>query len=331
MNTQAQFFQRLRPSVPPYSSLVAAVATTLQVSMDSAYRRIRGEKLLNFEEISLLCQDFNISLDEFLCLKTNSILFKSSTLSPKADPLAHWMEEMIKQLNYINGFPKRHLYFLIKDLPPFHHFLHPTLARFKIFFWKKSILPPDQNLLTTFKLDTDQLAQYELLTQKILRAYLKLPSTEIWNKDTLNTTLRQIETYHEMGVLLDKETPKTLYLSVLELIDHLESMASAGIKSMMKSAANLDCGEYKLYQNEIVSGDNTLLVEIGESKITYLNHSVLHFVGSMDKRFNEEVHGSIQNIIKRSSLMSGSGEKERTQVFNSLRKKVELKLNSVGS
>ena len=54
MNTQAQFFQKLKPSIPGFSSLAAEVAATLQVSLDSAYRRIRGEKLLDFNEISML-------------------------------------------------------------------------------------------------------------------------------------------------------------------------------------------------------------------------------------------------------------------------------------
>jgi hypothetical protein len=78
-----------------------------------------------------------------------------------------------------------------------------------------------------------------------------------------------------------------------------------------------------------VSGDNTLLVVLGESKITYLNHSVLYFVGSKDPEFNEVVFRNIENTINKSSLMSGSGEKERTQVFNKLRKKVYLKLKAM--
>ena len=60
MNTQAQFFKRLKPTIPAFSSLAAEVAATLKVSMDSAYRRIRGEKLLDFNEISLLCQEFKV-------------------------------------------------------------------------------------------------------------------------------------------------------------------------------------------------------------------------------------------------------------------------------
>jgi hypothetical protein len=297
--------------------------------LDSAYRRIRGEKLLDFEEIRLLCQEFNISLDEFLCLESDSILFKSTTSPSKEDTIAHWMEEMIKQLHYINSYPKRHLYFLIKDLPPFHHFFHPTLARFKFFFWTKSILPPGEQELEKFCLQTTQLHRYEKFSRRILHAYLKVPSTEIWNKDMLNTTLRQIETYHEMGLIQDKHTTKEIYHSLLEVVAHLEKMASDGRKSQMGQDLFIEYGDYKLYQNDIVLGDNTLIAEIGDSKITYLNHSVLHFVGSTDKGFNEEVFGNMKNLIKRSNLVSGSGEKERTQVFNTLRRKVQVKLDAL--
>jgi hypothetical protein len=232
-------------------------------------------------------------------------------------------------LYYINSYPKRHLYHLIKDLPPFHHFFHPVLARFKFFFWTKSILSPGQAQFEKFCLNQKLLFNYEELSQRIIRAYAKVPSTEIWNKDALNTTLRQIETYHEMGWIENRETTKLIYLSVLDVIGHLEKMATQGKKSLLGQSPTSDNGEYRLYLNDIVSGDNTLLVELGESKITYLNHSVLYFVGSKDPEFNEVVFRNMENVIKKSSLMSGSGEKERTQVFNTLRKKVFLKLEAL--
>jgi hypothetical protein len=52
-------------------------------------------------------------------------------------------------------------------------------------------------------------------------------------------------------------------------------------------------------------------------------------VGSKDPEFNEVVFRNMENVINKSSLMSGSGEKERTQVFNNLRKKVYLKLEAM--
>ncbi len=329
MNTQEQFFRRLKPIVSPYSSLAAEVAITLNVSLDSAYRRIRGEKLLDFDEISLLCQGFNISIDEFFCLNSGTILFQTGTKPSQKDALKQWMEDVYKQLYYINSYPKRHLYHLIKDLPPFYYFFHPILARFKFFFWTKSILPLGHAPLEKFCLNQKELFKYEELSQRIIRAYAKVPSTEIWNKDALNTTLRQIETYHEMGWIENKETTKLIYSSVLDVIGHLEKMAIQGKKSLLGQNPLSEHGEFQLYLNDIVSGDNTLLVELGESKITYLNHSVIYFVGSKDPGFNELVFRNIENVIKKSSLMSGSGEKERTQVFNKLRKKVYLKIETM--
>jgi hypothetical protein len=329
MNTQAHFFQKLKPGIPVYSSLAAEVATALHVTVDSAYRRIRGEKLLNFDEISLLCQFFKVSVDEFLCLNTTSILFQSSPKRAQEDELMHWLEDLYGQLHFINSHPRRHLYFLINDLPPFHHFYHPILASFKIFFWMRSILPLGHLGQEKFNLSKNYLSPYESMIQKIVRAYTRIPSTELWNKDALNTTLRQIESYQDMGLMADKDITRQVYSSLLEVIDHLEKMAIQGKKSVLGQDPNLESATYTLYLNDIVSGDNTVMAEIGEAKITYLNHSVLYFVGSKDRDFNESTFRNMENLIKKSSLLSGSGEKERTLVFNKLRKKVLAKMEGL--
>ncbi|OYX15131.1 MAG: hypothetical protein B7Z16_13695, partial [Algoriphagus sp. 32-45-6] len=59
---------------------------------------------------------------------------------------------------------------------------------------------------------------------------------------------------------------------------------------------------------------------------TYLNHSVLYFVGSTDQRFNEGMFKNLDNLMKKSTLISGTGEKDRKQFFNRLRKKVQAKI-----
>ena len=73
---QIQFFQRLKSAIPAHASLVDEVAETLDLSIDSAYRRLRGEKLLDLEELSKLSRKFNISLDNLFSLNSNSILFQ---------------------------------------------------------------------------------------------------------------------------------------------------------------------------------------------------------------------------------------------------------------
>ena len=137
---QVEFFQRLKNAIPPHASLVDEVAQILDLSVDSAYRRIRGEKLLDIKELSALSQKYNLSLDSVLSINSNSLLFQGKFTTNRSDELIYWMGDLLDQFNLFNGFRRKHLYFLIKDMPPFHHFYYPILASFKFFFWMKSIL-----------------------------------------------------------------------------------------------------------------------------------------------------------------------------------------------
>jgi hypothetical protein len=326
---QAQFFQSLKSAIPSYASLVDEVAETLDVSMDSAYRRIRGEKLLDFEELRILCQRFNISLDKFFSLNSDSIMFQGKTNSYKEDSFMEWMEDVLAQLNLVNSFSHKHVYFLVKDMPPFHHYYHPALAGFKFFFWMKSILLFENLKSVKFSIEDNHFEKYREITQKTIKIYNRVPTSEIWNEEGLNTTLRQIEVYHEMGLIKHTEDTIFLYKCVLEVIDHLEKMAETGKKSILGQPPTVDSAEYKMYLNEIVLGDNTFMAELGDTKITYLNHSVMYFIGSMDPKFNDSMFRNLENLMKRSTLISGTGEKERKQFFNKLRKKVESKISKI--
>jgi hypothetical protein len=329
MNTQAHFFQKLKPFIPGYTSLAVEVSEALQVSLDSAYRRIRGEKLLDFEELNRICSTFKISLDEFFSLNSNAILFHGNPQRYQKDGMKNWLEDVFKELKFLIGHEKRHVYFLIKELSPFHHFYHPVLASFKFFFWWKSIFPNEELGREKFSLDKNYLLSYEDYIKNIVRTYTHIPSTEIWNKDALNTTLRQIESYQEMGWMESKEVTTRVYASVLEVIDHIEKMATEGKKTLLGQMPTSDSADFTLYLNEIVSGDNTIMAEIGDTKITYLNHSVLYFLGSRNPTFNESMFQTMEHLIKKSTLLSASGEKERTRVFNKFRKKVQSKIDAI--
>jgi hypothetical protein len=84
-----------------------------------------------------------------------------------------------------------------------------------------------------------------------------------------------------------------------------------------------------MFNNEIVIGDNTCLAELGEMKITYLNHSVINFITTRDTRFNNYMYESIMNLIHKSTQISVVGEKDRNRFFNKLREDVHARKNRV--
>ena len=62
-NLQQLLFQQIKVKIPENLSFVHEIAELLEISYDSAYRRIRGEKELSLEELVKLGVRFEISLD----------------------------------------------------------------------------------------------------------------------------------------------------------------------------------------------------------------------------------------------------------------------------
>ena len=65
---QKAIFQQIKGLLPPHFSFVHEIAEVLGLSYDSAYRRIRGDKVLSFEELYKLSAHFKISIDAFAML-----------------------------------------------------------------------------------------------------------------------------------------------------------------------------------------------------------------------------------------------------------------------
>jgi hypothetical protein len=75
MDAQIRLFQHIKSQLPPHVSFVDAIAELLEISIDSAYRRIRGEKPVAFDELQQLCSAYKLSLDPFLMQDSNSFIF----------------------------------------------------------------------------------------------------------------------------------------------------------------------------------------------------------------------------------------------------------------
>ncbi|RFP65111.1 hypothetical protein D0N36_10535 [Hymenobacter lapidiphilus] len=319
--TQSQFFQLVKSQLPPHKALVDEVANLLGISNDSAYRRIRGDKPLAIDELGKLAAHFHISLDQLLNLPSNALIFTGKPQAAVTKTLEGWLTNMLGQLQLMNSFGHRHLYYLLKDIPPFYHFQIPELAEFKMFFWMKSILHYDSLKGVRFRFGDPHYQDCYPICQRIVQLYSQLPTTEIWNVESLNSTLRQIAFYRESGAFATPSDAQLLYQKVEELIGAIEYQAELGVKCILRQPGS-PALPYRLFVNELILGDNTLLVELDNIRFTYLNHSVLHFLGTRDEGFNDFMFANLENLIKKSTLISDVGEKERNQFFNALRRNI---------
>jgi hypothetical protein len=328
-NVQISFFQHIKALLPPHLSPVDEIAELLNISNDSAYRRIRGEKPISFDELQKLCGHFKISLDQFLHLQSDSLVFTGRSVGQGAFNYEQYLTDVLRNVQLMNSFPSRELYYLNKDIPVFHYFLFPEMVAFKSFFWVKTILHSPQYANQAFRLDDFKDEKIFALGRQLSEAYHILPSQEIWNIENINSTIRQIEYYKNSGVFASKQDILAIYDCLQKIMDHLERQAEAGCKFTAGGVGERKGAAYKIYVNEYILGDNTILAVLGDRKITYINHSVLNYLVTSDPGFCEHTYQNIRNLIKRSMLISEVSEKERRRFFNNIREKITARRNAL--
>ena len=324
---QQVFFNHIKGMLPPHISFVDEIAEELKISNDSAYRRIRGEKPIALEEIKKLCVKYKISLDQLLHLNSESVVFSGKLAHPQNFNFALYLQDFLRQHEIINSFEEKELLILPKDIPVYHYYNFPELAAFKYFFWMKTILHYPDYSKTVFNpsLMTEDLMK---TGEKILATYNKIPSTEIWNVENINTTLRQIEYYKESNVFASKDDVLKIYDCLEKSIDHVELQAEAGYKINQPGKGSHEGAPFNLYINDFILGDNTYLPVLNGKKIVFLVHTFLNYMSTTDVAFAEYNYKHFQNILHKSTLISVVGEKERRRFFNRIRQNIDSRKNA---
>ena len=319
---QEFLFQRIKELLPRHISVVDAVSEILHVSSDSAYRRIRGETLLVLEEAKQLCDHFHLSLDQLLHVKSGYILFQTERIHNKNFTFENYLGGILQQLEQVNAFPDKEIIYLTKDLPFFHNFLTEPLFAFHYFFWMKSILRHPDFENSHFTMDCLAPGIKKTGTD-ILRVYNNIPSTEIWNIECVNSIIFQVEYCKEAGLFSSATDIKTIYDAAEATVSHLKDQAEHGCKYLPGENPELRKGNFKFFYNRVTLGDNTIMAVTGNLKTVFLNYDVMNYLVTKDEKFCGDSFSELQALIRRSTLISTTSEKQRNIFFTILAGKIQ--------
>ncbi len=327
-NIQVLFFQHLKSQLATHLSLVDEISDLLSISTDSAYRRIRGDKPIAFDELQKLCTHFRISLDQFLHIQNNSVIFNGNNADQEHFTFENYLNGVLQQLQLFNSYSQKEMFYLCKDMPFFHHCLYPELGAFKFFFWIRSVLQYPEYAKQTFSVEALS-ENIRELTRKVGELYTIIPSQEIWNVESIHSTIRQIDYYRNTRAFTTMEDYERL-LTILEAaLDHIERETELGYKFFPGDTRQVKRGSYKVYVNEFVLGDNTVFVKLDNNMISFVNHSVINFMYTKDLSFNQYMDEHIKRLIKKSTMISEVGEKERSRFFNVMKEKIHARKNAL--
>lgn len=308
--------------------MVDAISEILHVSTDSAYRRIRGETPLVLGEVKLLCNHFRLSLDQLLNVRTGSVLFQDVRIRNSGYTYQQFLEEILVQVDQINNFLQRELIYLSKDLPVFHNFYYKPLLSFRYFFWMKTILLHPDFANQHFHPDCVP-AKVEALSRQLLEAYHKVPGSEMWNTESINSSISQIEFYKDSGYFDSAADIRAVYEALEQTILHMKEQVENGCKFMPGDNPQTRKENFQFFFNRVVLGDNTILVITDRIKTVYLNYGLLHYLVTRDEAFCNSCFDDMQNLKKRSTLISKTGEKQRNIFFGILLRKIEERKRQV--
>lgn len=319
---QQAFFHSVKNSIPIHLSMVDEIADLLNLSYDSVYRRVRGEKPLTMVELKTLCEHFHISVDQVLQIKTDSVVFQAPGINKENEEFVDYLGRLLKQLRYFNSFKERQMLYLCKDLPFWHFYCFPEIGAFKTFCWIKTIRnhPAYQN--KKFSLTEYKFEDCYVIGQQILQEYCNIPSIELWNYESLTSSIRQVEYYKEAGLFSNKEDFHLVLDSLDKTLDYLQAQAEVGKKFMPGSTELTHKEPFQFYVNEVILGNNTIMVELDDNKYSFITYNVFDYLVTKDSRFSTQSFQSFYNLLSRSTIISGTGEKFRNRFFGYLHERV---------
>lgn len=309
---QTVFLDQIRHRLRENVSFADELAELLNISRDSAYRRIRGETVLSLDEVKKLYDQYGVSLDAIISPTSNMVLFSHHAVDVNYS-LEEWLRSLIQNLEMAKASKELELIFAAKDIPIFHYLLLPELAAFKLFLWSKSIIKDQRHAHVLFQ---PGIISKEILTgaEKAWQLYASIPSTEIWSEEGINGTLKQIEFYHECGFFAQPDQAIRLCDQLVEFIHQIRQEAANGKKS--------EGGTFTLYQNEILIPDNTIFARIQNERVVYINYNTLDLLTTNQSPFCEKTESYMYNLIKNSALISATAEKERNKFFNKMEERI---------
>ncbi len=327
-SAQDFIFQRIREMLPTDISLADTVSEILHVSTDSAYRRIRGETPLVLEEAMQICHHFHLSLDQLLHMQNGYTVFKTEGVYPQQLSFEKYLEGILHQLHLLNNFEKKEIIYLSKDLPFFHNFLYEPLFAFHYFFWMRSIFRDPGFEDRNFTMDCIP-ASIKEKGKEIIKAYYAIPSTEIWNTECVNSTIFQVEYYREAGFFSSSNDIKAVYEAVSATLSHLKDQAENGSKHFPGDHPEIKKNNFKFFYNRATLGDNTILTIHDKGKTAFINYDVINYMHTHDEKFCNEVYDNLRSLIKRSTLISETSEKQRNIFFGIMQNKINDRVKNI--
>ena len=306
------------------------IAQIIGSSISSAYKKINLDTAFSFDEIVLLANYFNLSLDQLYAKNASKCSIQMDALRKMPEHPKDYLLNIIQHLNSLTKLSKPSYINLAGEVPIFHFMTFPRLFAFKLYSWNYASwsIPAFKS---RFDIDA-YLRDKELvqLMEKCAHIYYHFSGIEIWNIRLLDITLDQIKFFIQMNMFKDRNSVHLIVNDLEKFIEHLLSMCESATKRF-ETQTNYNKSAIKIYINEFIHSNEVISVQSDEANFVFASIDAPNFIISSDPKFTQHLKKWLENTVKHSTQISGEGEKERKKLFNNLFKKLERSTMEINS
>jgi hypothetical protein len=314
-NYQDTFFEQLRHRFKDKKSLAEAVSESLSIGMDGAYRRISGRSNLQIDELLTLAQTFDVHLPGG---SDGDVRFQFNNQNHNIRTPADYIDQLEVQLQMVDSWPDKQLYYATPDLPFFYELMSPTLMAFKLYVfgvtswgfkeWKNKPFSP--RLIDSAVLDK---------AASISAYAYRVPSKEIWSSGILSASLSQLEYIAMVGKFADNTVPFKILEEMASIVDHLEKMAILGRKFAPGEDPATSKAPFSIHFNELLYVSTTILVNSPQASLLFLSFITPNYLVTTDKEIGLEVKEWFEELLGEATELGKNTRKLRDWFFNRLR------------
>jgi len=306
------FINALQQKIPQRASLVNTIADLLIIDKDAVYRRLRGEVNFSFIEMASIAIKLGISLDNIVGIATmeqKPVLITLAKHINPADADYRTFGNYIYLLNSVKDKPDSLLLESGNVLPHNIFYDYEYFTRLNMFCWH---LGNNDGTDTPYHQVTipEPMREMQKQVSELIR-HIKT-ARYVWDRMIFQRIVNNVKVFSQLR-LIKEEDVLLIRNELLEIVDNIEKLAIRG--------------RYEDTGNEVFIYISDILFETSYSTLKSQNTFLSQFktfLLNANSSLDEDVYHSVSNWIlalqRKATLISISGEKARTDFFNTQRK-----------
>jgi hypothetical protein len=304
---------QIRNRIPQNSKLVTRLVDILLLEKTAVYRRLRQEVPFTFEEIAAIAKEFHISLDSMFGIeaKTTQLFRFQSAENVKLVEINYMMlDKYLQAIRDLSSDPNGEISSVSHLLPQLFYCGFKYIYQFYYFKWRYYSIPANQTISYSEITLPNQLIQIAedifVLSKRIKTNYF------ILNGQIFQDFVNDVIYFNNIRLIKDKDVHH-IKDELFNFIDYMESIATNGFA---------DDPENKVF---IYISDTNIDTSYSyiDSKSSIRFALIWSFIFNSSLICKEEsletMKHRIRSIIRTSTPLSITGEKQRTIFFETQR------------